>query len=90
MTLRFLKAVWEAIYLACSNTEKNPDTDRAFESLSDLLRGYSNQDFVLFIEGHVIILHPIRDSLFCADLNRPNEEMRIPRAFSIISPLSTR
>ena len=90
MTLRFLNAAWEAIQLACSNPEKDPDTDRAFESLSDLLRGYSNQDFIRFIEGHVIILQPVRDSFFCADLNRPNEKMRIPRTFSIISPLSTR
>jgi len=61
-SLRFLKAAWEAIQLACPNTEKNPDTDRAFESLPDLLRGYSNQDFILSIEGHVTILHPVRDS----------------------------
>lgn len=31
--------------MACSTAGKNHDTDNAFESLSDLMRGYSNKGF---------------------------------------------
>jgi hypothetical protein len=62
-TVSFLTAVWKAVQSACSNTGTNPDTDNAFESLSNLLRGYGNQGFALAsIEGHVTVPHPVRDT----------------------------
>ena len=43
--------------MACSTTGKNDDLDNAFESLSDLLRGYSHKDFELApsIKGYAVL-----------------------------------
>lgn len=57
-SVRILKAIWEAVQMACSTAGKNQDVDNAFESLSDLLRGYSNKGFVLSIEGFVVFSTP--------------------------------
>ena len=46
--------------MACSTAGKNQDVDNAFESLSDLLRGYSNKGFVISIEGFVVF-SPVHD-----------------------------
>ena len=37
-----------------STAGKNQDTENAFKSLSDLLRGYSNEELALSIEEYVV------------------------------------
>ena len=51
-------AVWGAVQMACSTAGRNRDTDTAFESLSDLLGSYNNENFALFIKGYFIVLYP--------------------------------
>lgn len=58
-SLRFPKAVWEAVHSACSTLGKNPDTDNAFERLFGLLRRHDNKEFV---KAYVIVPHSVFDS----------------------------
>lgn len=44
--------------MACSTAGTNRDTDTAFDSLSELLRSYNNNNFALFIKGYFTILYP--------------------------------
>jgi len=47
-----------AVQMACSTTGTNSDIDVAFDSISDLLRANSKEDFALSIEGWVTFSFP--------------------------------